>query len=633
MLVPEHTNTMTSSEKLREFLSSNNEGILLYDALAQEKGTAPQKGAAPNTLNGKSYLFVDPLKTIRCNASDDVVKCIRTINRFLTLGYYAAGQLSYEAGYALEEKFSAGPGRIKWPMLEFGIYRGVHEITDLDLDEMVLSTPEMDDFWVHDFKPSISKHEYARHFSKIKEYIHAGDVYQINFCFMLDFKMQGSLPALFSALTKRQKVSYAALIKKKDQCILSLSPEMFFDLEDKRISMKPMKGTLLKTGNAASDKRSLLGFRKSEKNHAENLMIVDLIRNDLSRFCKPDSVKVPKLFTIEEYETLYQMTSTITGTLKRNARLIEILKALFPSGSVTGAPKIRAMEIIHELESEPRGVYTGAIGFFGPQKKRMLFNIPIRTMVIDTVKGQGRMGIGSGVVIDSKASLEYKECLGKARFLTGLMHDYRLIETMLFEPNRGIFLLDEHIKRLHKSAYFFKIRLDAASLRKELERRCKERKKALNYRIRVLLDTAGNWSITFAPLKRLDHGKALIRLSSVRTNPANIFWYHKTTNRTLYDNEIKKAGKEGCLDTIFTNIRGELTEGCITNIFVKKNGVYYTPPVLCGLLPGIYRDHLLRQSPQKYKEKVLLLKDLETADEIMLCNSVRRAVKVHLRQK
>jgi para-aminobenzoate synthetase/4-amino-4-deoxychorismate lyase len=619
---------MTSSQQLRDFLFSKNEGILLYDALAQEKGTVPEReGASP-----KSYLFVDPLKTIRCNASNDVVKCIRTINRFLTLGYYAAGQLSYEAGYALEEKFSAAPpGRIKWPLLEFGIYRGVHEITDLDFDEMLSTTPIMADFWVHGFKPSISPREYSRHFSKIKEYIQAGDAYQINYCFTLAFKVRGSLPSLFNALTKRQKVSYAALIKKKDQCILSLSPEMFFDLENQCITMKPMKGTLLKTGNAASDKRSLLNFRKSEKNHAENLMIVDLIRNDLSRFCKPDSVKVPNLFTVEEYETLYQMTSTITGTLKRNVSLMEIIKGLFPSGSVTGAPKIRAMEIIHELESEPRGVYTGAIGFFGPHKKKMLFNIPIRTMVIDTAKGEGRMGIGSGVVIDSKASLEYKECLGKSRFLTGLTQGYKLIETMLFEPKKGIFLLDDHIKRLNKSAYFFNIRFDATSLLKELESRCKERKKALNYKIRVLLDEAGKWSITFAPITSQTQGKLSIRLSAQKTDPGNIFWYHKTTNRALYDEEYNKAVKEGCVDTIFTNIRGEVTEGCITNIFVKKNGVYYTPPIQCGLLPGVYRDHLLHANKSRYREKVIKRSDLINADGLYVCNSVRGMMRVYLK--
>ncbi|MBN1492797.1 MAG: aminodeoxychorismate synthase component I [Candidatus Omnitrophica bacterium] len=627
---------MTSEHVLRQFLTTEKEGVLLYDALTGDSpGTVPNKN---NKKTNKSYLFVDPLKTIRCNTNRDLIKSIGAIERYLKLGCHAAGYFSYEAGYALESKFTGTLGRGRWPMLHFGIYRGVYEITDLDLDEMIPVTPEMDDFWVRDFKPSISKQEYSRQFAKIKEYIKAGDVYQINYCFNLDFTMQGSVAALFNALTKRQKVSYAALIKTKDECILSLSPEMFFEVENKKITMKPMKGTLLRSRSAATNKQALARFNKSEKNHAENLMIVDLIRNDCSRFCKPDTVKTPRLFTVEEYETLYQMTSTITGELKPNTPLSTILTSLFPSGSVTGAPKIRAMEIINEVEKGPRGVYTGAIGFIAPHKKRMIFNIPIRTMVIDQRKGRGTMGIGSGVVVDSRPDLEYKECVGKARFLTGLEKQHQLIETMLFEPKKGIFLLDLHLKRLLKSARFFNIPADEDHLREELKKSVKRLKNTKKHKIRLLLNTKGQCTITstvLRPPKRGDSSGTVtkIRVSSVKTDPSNIFWYHKTTNRGLYDLEYKKARKELCCDTIFTNTHGEVTEGCISTIFAKKDGIFYTPPVRCGLLPGVYREHVLKTDRVRYREKVLSMYDLKDADAIYLGNSVRGMTQVVLEDR
>jgi len=539
--------------------------------------------------------------------------------------------MAYEAGYAVEEKLMPHLGMTQRPLLAIGIYRTAQVITAHDLSRCLTPSHGMDDFWLYGVRPNITPREYARHFATIKEYIKAGDVYQINYCFRLDFLMRGNAASLFNALVARQAVAYAAFLKNKGKCVLSLSPEMFFDQTRDRITMKPMKGTLLKTGNRRRDRAALRRFRVSEKDRAENLMIVDLIRNDLSRICTPDSVKVPALFTAEHYGTLYQMTSTITGDIKHRTPLVDIVKALFPSGSVTGAPKIRAMEIIREVEQGPRGIYTGAIGFIAPRRKHMLFNIPIRTAVIDTRTGAGSLGIGSGIVADSIVRSEYRECVGKARFLTGLAKKYALIETMLFTTGRGIAHLDEHIERLQKSADFFTIAFDARSLRKSLAQHVKLFKMRLQGRIRVLLDTQGKWTITIDPLLPAKDTHHWVRLSTVRTDPRNIFWYHKTTNRNLYDQEYRSAVQHGYFDTIFANIHGEITEGCITNLFVKKNGIYYTSPIRCGLLPGIYRGLLLKKNPRHYKEKILMLRDLKTADEIMLCNSVRGEVVVQLR--
>jgi para-aminobenzoate synthetase/4-amino-4-deoxychorismate lyase len=344
----------------------------------------------------------------------------------------------------------------------------------------------------------------------------------------------------------------------------------------------------------------------------KNVMIVDLIRNDLGKICKINSISVPKLFHIEEYETLYQMTSEIRGKLKTKD-FYKIFKALFPSGSVTGAPKIKAMELIKKFENTERKIYTGAIGFITPNKNAV-FNIPIRTIVLKN--NEGEIGIGSGIVYDSKAKSEYREYLGKAKFLLKTKKHFALIETMRIIKNKGYFLLLQHLSRLLNSCNFFKINCDI----NKIKNRLLKIKFDNDYKIRLLVFPDGKFKIEKNIYK--ENKSNLIDFSNFKTSSKNIFLYHKTTNREIYNKEYKNALKNGLFDVIFINEKDEITEGCISNIFIKVNGVFYTPPVKCGLLPGIYRNYLLNKDNKKYREKILFKKDILNADEIYLCNSV-----------
>ncbi|MFC1808659.1 aminodeoxychorismate synthase component I [Candidatus Omnitrophota bacterium] len=606
---------MESHTQLKSFLSSQKEGIFLYDAFSLSAAR-------------KSYLFIDPIKKIVSKDSSAVAASLYEVEKFLKKGYYAAGYITYEAGYALEGKFEGLLNGQRNPLLNFGVFKERSTFTNLDINEF-FEDSFTDDFWLNSIRPSISKREYKKQFETIKEYIKNGDVYQINYCFNLLFNVQGNIGSLFNALTKKQKVSYAAFIKEKNTCILSLSPEMFFRLDGKQITMKPMKGTLLKKGDNKKNKQRRGKFHQSVKNRAENLMIVDLIRNDCSRFCEVSSVKVPHLYSVEEYETLYQMTSTIIAKMRYKTSLVDIFRGIFPSGSVTGAPKIRAMEIIDELEAGKRGIYTGAIGYFEPHMKKALFNIPIRTMVIDVKSREGGMGIGSGVVADSKAQLEYNECMGKAQFIKDVARRYSLIETMLFSNKTGYFLLNAHLERIKKSAAYFGIIFSENALKSALNTLKTTMKGPFKYRVKLLISEKGKITLQQAKLANTQAKKGIVSLSSHVIDQKNIFFYHKTTNRKLYDTEYKKCIKKGFVDTIFTNNKDEITEGAISNIFIKKKGIFYTPPVKCGLLPGVYRNYVLSKNKTLYKEKILLKNDIVKADGVYICNSVRGMKRVY----
>jgi len=575
------------------------------DILEKEKEFILFYSSFPSSEQPQVILFYNPIKQIICKNFADIEDKLKVLDFYINKGYYIAGFISYEAGLFFNDlKINKS---IKFPLFSFGIYKKPVIIRNLKLDIK-------NDFAVYDIKRNIDFKEYKLKIKIIRDLLKNGEVYQINYCFKEKFRAFGDLLNLFFNLVNLQKTKYSAFIKSRENYILSISPEMFFFIKGDEIIMKPMKGTLLKDGNIKKEKL------KDEKNKAENIMIVDLIRNDLGKICRINSIEVPEKFVIEDYGTLYQMTSTIKGKLKTK-KFSDIIKAIFPSGSVTGAPKRRAMQFISILEKEPRRVYTGSIGYFS--KNRGLFNICIRTAVVDRKNNRAEMGIGSGVVYDSVASKEYRECLGKAKFLEKFAFDFKIFESILYEKGKGFFLLNEHLKRLKISCKKFRFKFNKSEVLKKLNSIKEKIKDENKYKIRIFIDANGNMNGDYEKIRDEKEKTVKLMLADEKVNSKNIFLYHKTTKRQFYDNWLKEAKQNGFDEVVFLNERGQITECATSNIFIEKNGIFFTPPVKCGLLNGTYRQHLLLSNPQKFREKILYKKDLLKAKEIFICNSVR----------
>jgi para-aminobenzoate synthetase/4-amino-4-deoxychorismate lyase len=404
-----------------------------------------------------------------------------------------------------------------------------------------------------------------------------------------------------------------------------------------------MKGTMKRGKTPAEDAENGRALAGDIKNRSENVMIVDLLRNDLGRlmhYTDNGDVRVRSLFDVEVYETLLQMTSTITAKTTPESlahiSLSNFFKALFPCGSVTGAPKIRTMQIINELEKERRGVYTGAVGYMAPTGEAM-FNVPIRTIVL---RGEsGEMGIGSGIVHDSDPDQEWQECLLKGKFLTKPASEFQLFETLLHHPKNGYLLLEEHLQRLRASASYFLFSCDPDRVKADLLEESRKFKESC-MRVRITLAKDGTLTLSSAPCKEPVHYRLpekppfeiaempKIGFSATRTDARSSWFYHKTTRRDLYDREFAAAGKKSLFDVCFHNTDGEVTEGCITNIIISQDGSYFTPPVRCGLLPGVMRGKLLQDRDRLLVERVLTIDDVRNADAVFLCNSVRGVVQV-----
>jgi len=593
--------------------------------------------------NQHSFLFVAPLATVSCHELAQVETKLAEVEHALRQGYYLAGFLTYEAGYAFEERLPAVV-KVSLPLLWFGIYEQPliydhvqgeftqgKELLPQIFEELAAQESEDAPFQLSGLQPSLTAQDYHHALTQIKERIAAGDTYQVNFTFKLKFIWRHSAARLYCRLRHNQRVSYSALVSLRDHALLSLSPELFFRLEDGRLTLKPMKGTAPRGRTPAEDEQQQQWLRQSEKNRAENLMIVDLLRHDAGRLAVTGSVAVPRFFEIERYETVQQATSTITAKLRPGVTVPELLRCLFPSGSITGAPKLRTMQIIHALEREPRGIYTGSIGFFSP--RRAVFNVAIRTVCLNTQTGAGEMGIGSGVVWDSESETEYRECLLKARFLSEPPTEFQLIETLRWEPGQGWLFLEAHLTRLQNSAAYFDFHCDRVEIMRRLEAQlviC--RREGTTCRVRLTLSRHGEIGISHAPLAPLSL-PVTVRFAHTRTNSRNRFLFHKTTQRSLYDRELEQATAEGFFDVIFQNEKGEITEGARTNVIIKRHGRYFTPPLECGVLPGIYRAHLLATQTLPLSEKVLPVEELRAADEILLCNSVRGVLPAKLSGK
>ena len=674
--------------------------------------------------NYRSYLFINPVRVLTLHSLDEIPVLFSQIEGCLGKGKFVAGFMSYECGHHFEPAVNKDFSDSSLPLAWFGAYErpyvfnhisgqfegamplcmkhfcnrdaaqnnsrsrhsasssgakedasvemtgtGIHDNSE---SAITISGPCTKDFAMSDCRFGLDRADYCARIEAIKDYIRAGDTYQVNLTSKIAADFSGSAASLYAALRERQKVPYAAFLHGEDWDILSYSPELFFRIENGRMITRPMKGTASRGCDSTEDIRIRTWLHEDAKNRSENVMIVDLLRNDLGKIAETGSIKVDNLFAVEKYETLLQMTSTVSATLRPGKTFYEIFRALFPSGSVTGAPKFRTMQIIDELEDAPRGVYTGAIGYFTPNRDAV-FNVAIRTIVM--TGNSAEMGVGSGIVFDSDGEQEYAECQLKAQFLTQRQPYFQLIESLLWDGD--YYLLDRHLQRLKSSAEYFCFVFNESEIVAALEKngkhlstlreerclnssptsaakagaedepataainRCATQNPARDqtfprpdeagsrYKVRLLLDMDGAISIENATIGPQSSVKGTVMVSPHRVHSKDRFLYHKTTHRDVYERLQAEAARQGHEDVLFVNERGEITEGTYNNVFVEIGGKLYTPPVACGLLPGVLRQHILENDPRA-SERILAVQDLATADAIYLCNSVRVLRQVEL---
>ncbi len=566
-----------------------------------------------------ALLFSDPVEVILLYSLSDLERFFLTFEEKLAAQYFLAGWLSYEVGYGFEPTlFSVDPATVfSSPLAWFGVYREPEHYSEKSVEELFSehpsAAPGMASF-------NLSSEEYQAKIRVIKEQIAAGNVYQVNFTGRNRFNFSGTASALFCAMRGAQPASYTAFLNTGERTILSFSPELFFTKRGMALETMPMKGTAPRGRSVEEDTLLKEGLTQCQKNRAENLMIVDLLRNDLGRICRPGSIIAEKLFATETYPTLHQMVSTIRGEQRENIGLYELFEAIYPSGSVTGAPKIKAMKLIQTLETEPRAIYTGTIGFIMPDGD-MVFNVAIRT--VEMSAGKGVYGSGSGIVWDSDPQDEYQECRLKAKILADASTSHgALFESMLWA---GSYLwLDSHLDRLASSAMIlgYPCDHDAASmilmlLEEEL------RPSGNRFKVKLTLSFQGDFSLDYQSIE-VQHTSEPLRLclAAHRTDSSRTLLYHKTTSRELYDTGYSLARQKGYDELLFLNENGEVTEGAISNLFIRKGRHFYTPPISSGLLNGIYRQYFLNTRPFAHVQ-ALTLPDILSADTIYITNSVR----------
>lgn len=552
------------------------------------------------------------LEIREARAPSEVVPLLIWARESSERGRMAAGFLAYEAAAAFGLPVRDG-GTSSIPLGWFAAFDpgeavppGLDRPANAEIPEPVFDT---------------GRDEYFARIALIRERIAAGDTYQVNFTTRARFDWTGDPMDLFARLCLAHPVPYACAIDAGAWSVASLSPELFLEKRGGGILTIPMKGTRPRGRFPGEDGRTARELTESGKDRAENVMIVDMIRNDMGRVAKIGSVRVPALFSVERYPTVLQMTSTVEA--RTDASLTEIMAHMFPCASITGAPKVRTMAIIRELEPQPRGVYCGAIGVIQPGRK-VQFNVAIRTVVVDRQRQQAIYGVGSGVVWDSDAADEYAECRTKTRVLTEKRPSFQLLETMLWQPDGGIFLRDEHLTRLTASAQYFNIPLDLAAMKQALHPPPATRHP---HKIRLLVAQDGRFTVETTPLA----DEALpdvvrVGLAQTPVHSSNIWLYHKTTQRQVY--AAARAERPDCDDVILVNERGELTEATIANIVLDLDGELVTPPVTAGLLAGTMRDCLVKNG--RLRAQTLTPADLRRCRQIYLINSVRKWRKATL---
>ena len=557
--------------------------------------------------DGAWFRFTDLSREILASTPADVPSAVGELEEAVASGLWVAGYVAYEASAGFDDALTTQPPVSAMPAMWFGVYEQTESLASLP--------PATGTHIVGPWESATSEEDYRAAIDTIRRYIYAGDTYQVNYTLRLRAPFSGDPYGLFVNLCRAQNAGHCAFVDLGDCVICSASPELFFRLEGNRVVSRPMKGTAARGYTQEQDLQQIERLQGSEKNRAENIMIVDMIRNDLGRVAEAGSVHVTRRFDVERYPTVLQMTSTVES--RTEAGIGEILNALFPCASITGAPKVRAMQIIRELESEPRGVYTGAIGYVAPDRAAN-FNVAIRTVCVNRAAGVAEYGVGGGIVWDSEGTGEYAECLQKARVLTAEVPDFRLLETLRWTAEEGYFLLERHLARMSDSMSYFAYPDATATVRHRLTELASAF--AGPQRVRVLAARDGTVEVEATPLDVGVSGAPWrLGIAPGRVNADDVFLYHKTTHRRVY--EQARASCPGLDDALLVNGRGEVTETTVGNLVACMEGEWVTPPVSCGLLAGTFRAELMEEG--MLSERVLVPDDLAKADELQVVNSVR----------
>jgi para-aminobenzoate synthetase/4-amino-4-deoxychorismate lyase len=567
---------------------------------------------------GAARLYRDPVRIVAATTIADVVPALAEIRDAVSQGYEAAGYLTYEAGAAFVGR--APTGEARQPVLWFGLFARHEALSSAAVAERL---PDPAGAWAGAAEPRISRAAYDAALTRVLALIEAGDIYQANLTFAAAMRFVGDPLALYARLRREAQAGYGALVATGGATVLSLSPELFFAADGAALTCRPMKGTARRGATPEEDRALAAALASDDKQRAENLMIVDLMRNDLSRVAVAGSVAVPDRFTVETYPTIHQMTSTVTATLAPGKDAIDVMAALFPCGSITGAPKRRATEIIGDVERRQRGIYTGSIGRI--DRDGAAFNVAIRTLWIDSDEPAGlneaTLGLGSGIVADSRADDEWSECLAKAAFVTAGQRGFDLIETMAFDPQAGLLRLERHLARMKASADVFGFAFDRHSARNELQ--------AATFRlrgprrIRLLLAKSGMIAIEVGAIPGATDQSIGVGIVPLPVAASDFRLRHKTSDRAFYDAARRSAGTA---EVVF-EADGVLTEGSFTSLFVERDdGVLVTPPLTRGLLPGILRGELIEAG--RAIEGDVTRADL--ARGFFVGNAVRGLIRAHV---
>jgi para-aminobenzoate synthetase/4-amino-4-deoxychorismate lyase len=574
-------------------------------------------------------LFFDPIAEFSASTPSDLKVAFVQMELYRKKGFFLVGYINYEATREQAHAKSSKQHDSKALVLQFYAFNEPLRVDPSDLDSALESQVESEPY-IDNISLSETHERYLKNLKKIHQYIYDGETYQVNYTIRMSFELHGEVLSLYKTLRQRQAVEYSALLLLPNKSILSLSPELFIEKKASTLTSKPMKGTSSRGSTPELDAQVLKAMKADPKQRSENLMIVDLMRNDIGKLAKVGSMEVESLFQIQSFATLHQMISTVRGEVDSDISFQTIVDSLFPCGSITGAPKVRTMEIINELESTPRGIYTGAIGYITPNND-FTFSVPIRTIEFDNNSKLGNLGIGGGIIYESDAEQEWQECLLKAKFLTGINQDFSLIESFrLTHKPFAIERYEQHLKRLQGSAQHFNFLFDAAMIKEQIETFTKTLNKQSDHKVRLLLNAQGQINLSAEPLSRAEDECLRVCISERCIDASSPYRRHKTTRRTLYNQEYARCIDEGYYDVIFLNQKAQIAEASRHNIFIEKDGTLITPPTDSGALAGIFRQQLLNDEQQKTALQPLYLSDLQAADKIFLTNSVRGIVEVTL---
>ena len=551
---------------------------------------------------GERYTFTQPIRELKTRDLSEVADLLAQVESYQEQGYYVVGYVSYEAAPAFEEKLAVH----KAPLLaEYLLYFTVHDRVETSSIPLTYDDIDLSSKW----QEVTSAEDYEKAIAQIHHHLRQGDTYQVNYTVQLKQDLNANPFDIYNRMVVEQEAGYNAYIEHDEMAVISMSPELFFEQNDRELTTRPMKGTTQRGVTDDEDLKEAAWLEQDPKNRSENMMIVDLLRNDMNRISEVGSEHVERLCQVEQYSTVWQMTSTIKSQLRPDVDLVAVFRSLFPCGSITGAPKIATMEIIKNLEPQPRGVYCGTIGILLPNGRR-IFNVAIRTIQLH--QGKAIYGVGGGITWDSTWESEYREVHQKAAVLYRKQARFQLITTGKISQ-KSLLFEEQHLERMTKASRYFAFPFDSEYFRQKIEEECQACASYQDYRLRISLSKSGEIELSRQILTPLSPSFCKAKLCLQEADLNQSFTYFKTTHRPHLS-----LGEQ---EKIYHNKSGELLETSIGNLVLKIAGKLYTPPISLGILPGIYRQHLLETG--QIEEKVLTLADLNQAEAVYGCNAVR----------